>query len=92
MTPPERRNWTGPILEIYANIESWRDFYWRQYLSDMETFHETQNTLFIQYANDSRRLSTEYQRILDTMLDSNPAPQTPGYMDYKYGDFPEDYK
>jgi hypothetical protein len=26
------------------------------------------------------------------MLDSNPAPQTPGYMDYKYGDFPEDYK
>ena len=89
MTPQESRGWTGPILDVYKNIESWRDFYWRQYLSDMDTYHETHNPLFIQYANDSRKLSTEYQRILDMMLDSNSAPQTPGYMEYGYGDFPE---
>lgn len=93
MTPQERRNWTGPILEIYADIESWRDWHWRQFLSDMTDYRNTDNPLFLQYANDSRQRSMEYHRILEMMTDSSPAPQVIGrWKDYKYGDFPEDYK
>ena len=92
MTPQELRNWTGPILEVYADIESWRDWHWRQFLSSMSKYHDTNNPLFLQYANDSRQRSTEYHRILEMMTDSYPAPQVSGWMDYKYGEFPEEYK
>ena len=92
MTPQERRNWTGPILEVYANIESWRDWHWRQFLQEMSDYHRTHNPISLRFANDDRQHSLRYQQILDTMLDASPAPKVPGWMDYKYGEFPEEYK
>lgn len=89
MTPQERRGWSGDILEVYSNIESWRDWHWRQYLSNLELFEETKNSIFLQYAKESQEHSQRYQRILDTMLDSSQAPEVPGFMQYTYGEYPE---